>query len=176
MAHYLFLVDFRKETHNGCWYRTMAENTVIMQSTLGALLESKKYSAIKDILITMNPFDIAEVLSDVDEKQLPRLFRLLPKEEAAEAFVEMEPEVQEILINAFSAKELHEVVDELYVDDAADLVDEMPANVVTRLLNNTKPEKRKAINEILKYPEDSAGSIMTTDFIEIPSGSTVKEV
>ena len=153
----------------------MAENTVIMQSTLGALLESKKYSAIKDILITMNPFDIAEVLSDVDEKQLPRLFRLLPKEEAAEAFVEMEPEVQEILINAFSAKELHEVIDELYVDDAADLVDEMPANVVKRILAAADPQMRKEINEILKYPENSAGAVMTTEYVSLRPGMTIRE-
>ncbi len=153
----------------------MAENTVIMQSTLGALLESKKYSAIKDILITMNPFDIAEVLSDVDEKQLPRLFRLLPKEEAAEAFVEMEPEIQEILINAFSAKELHEVVDELYVDDAADLVDEMPANVVKRILAAADPQMRKEINEILKYPENSAGAVMTTEYVSLRPGMTIRE-
>ena len=153
----------------------MAENTVIMQSTLGALLESKKYSAIKDILITMNPFDIAEVLSDVDEKQLPRLFRLLPKEEAAEAFVEMEPEVQEILINAFSAKELHEIIDELYVDDAADLVDEMPANVVKRILAAADPQMRKEINEILKYPENSAGAAMTTEYVSLRPNMTVKD-
>ena len=153
----------------------MAENTVIMQSTLGALLESKKYSAIKDILITMNPFDIAEILSDVDEKQLPRLFRLLPKEEAAEAFVEMEPEVQEILINAFSAKELHEIIDELYVDDAADLVDEMPANVVKRILAAADPQMRKEINEILKYPENSAGAAMTTEYVSLRPNMTVKD-
>ncbi len=153
----------------------MAENTVIMQSTLGALLESKKYSAIKDILVTMNPFDIAEVLSDVDEKQLPRLFRLLPKEEAAEAFVEMEPEIQEILINAFSAKELHEVVEELYVDDAADLVDEMPANVVKRILAAADPQMRKEINEILKYPENSAGAVMTTEYVSLRPGMTIRE-
>ena len=153
----------------------MAENTVIMQSTLGALLESKKYSAIKDILITMNPFDIAEVLSDVDEKQLPRLFRLLPKEEAAEAFVEMEPEVQEVLINAFSAKELHEVVDELYVDDAADLVDEMPANVVKRILAAADPQMRKEINEILKYPENSAGAVMTTEYVSLRPEMTIRD-
>lgn len=153
----------------------MAENTVIMESTLGALLESKKYSAIKDILITMNPSDIAEVLSDVDEKTLPKLFRLLPKEEAAEAFVEMDPELQEILINAFSAKELHEVMDELYVDDAADLVDEMPANVVKRVLAAADPQMRKDINRILEYPENSAGAVMTTEYITLRPAMTVRE-
>ena len=153
----------------------MAENTVIMQSTLGALLESKKYSAIKDILITMNPFDIAELLSDVDEKQLPRLFRLLPKEEAAEVFVEMQPELQELLINAFSAKELHEVVDELYVDDAADLVEEMPANVVKRILAAADPQMRQDINRILEYPENSAGASMTTEYVSLRPSMTIKD-
>ncbi len=153
----------------------MAENTIIMESTLAALLESKKYSAIRDILITMNPSDIAEVLSDVDEKTLPMLFRLLPKEEAAEAFVEMDPELQEILINAFSASELHEVIDELYVDDAAALVDEMPANVVKRILAAADPRMRKEINEILKYPENSAGAVMTTEYIALRPQMTVRE-
>ncbi|MBR5926072.1 MAG: magnesium transporter, partial [Firmicutes bacterium] len=152
----------------------MAENNV-MQSTLGALLESKKYSAIKDILVTMNPSDVAEILSEVDETQLPRLFRLLPKEEAAEAFVEMDSDLQELLINAFSAKELHEVINELYVDDAADLVDEMPANVVKRILAASDPQMRKEINEILKYPENSAGAVMTTEYIALRPGMTVRE-
>ena len=146
-----------------------------MQSTLGALLESKKYSAIKDILVTMNPSDVAEILSEVDETQLPRLFRLLPKEEAAEAFVEMDSDLQELLINAFSAKELHEVINELYVDDAADLVDEMPANVVKRILAASDPQMRKEINEILKYPENSAGAVMTTEYIALRPGMTVRE-
>ncbi len=152
----------------------MADNNV-MQSTLGALLESKKYSAIKDVLVTMNPADVAEVLSEVDETQLPRLFRLLPKEEAAEAFVEMDPDLQELLINAFSAKELHEVINELYVDDAADLVDEMPANVVKRILAASDPQMRKEINEILKYPENSAGAVMTTEYIALRPDMTVRE-
>ena len=152
----------------------MAENNV-MQSTLGALLESKKYSAIKDILVTMNPSDVAEILSEVDESQLPRLFRLLPKEEAAEAFVEMDSDLQELLINAFSAKELHEVLNELYVDDAADLVDEMPANVVKRILAAADPDFRKEINEILKYPENSAGAVMTTEYISLRPNMTVRE-
>jgi magnesium transporter len=152
----------------------MADNKV-MQSTLGALLESKKYSAIKDVLITMNPTDIAEVLSEVDETQLPRLFRLLPKEDAAEVFVEMDPDQQELLINAFSAKELHEVIDELYIDDAADLVDEMPANVVKRILAAADPQMRREINEILKYPENSAGAVMTTEYIAFRPDMTIKE-
>ena len=102
------------------------------ERTFEALLEEKKYSTIKDVLVTMNPADIAAIFEDVDEERLPLLFRLLPKELAAETFVEMEPEQQEILVEGFSDRELHEVMDELFVDDAVDLVEEMPANVVKR--------------------------------------------
>ncbi|MBR2098225.1 MAG: magnesium transporter, partial [Firmicutes bacterium] len=104
------------------------------ERTFEALLEEKKYSTIKDVLVTMNPADIAAIFEDVDEERLPLLFRLLPKELAAETFVEMEPEQQEILVEGFSDRELHEVMDELFVDDAVDLVEEMPANVVKRIL------------------------------------------
>ncbi len=128
----------------------MAETTVTIESTLAALIEGKKYSTLRDILITMNPADVAAVFEDMDETVLPRLFRLLPKELAAETFVEMEPESQELLIRGFSDTELKEVVDELYVDDAADLVEEMPANVVRRILAQADPEMRQQINELLK--------------------------
>ena len=105
----------------------MAETTVTLESTLSALIEGKKYAALRDILITMNPADVAAVFEETDELALPLLFRLLPKELAAETFVEMQPEQQELLIRGFSDTELKEVVDELYVDDAVDLVEEMPA-------------------------------------------------
>ena len=133
------------------------------ERTFEALLEEKKYSTIKDVLVTMNPADIAAIFEDVDEERLPLLFRLLPKELAAETFVEMEPDVQEDLIRSFSDSELKEIVDELYMDDAVDLVEEMPSNVVKRILAQAEPETRRLINEMLKYPEDSAGSIMTTE-------------
>ena len=103
------------------------------------------------------------------------LFRLLPKELAAETFVEMEPEAQELLIRGFSDSELKEVIDELYVDDAVDIVEEMPANVVQRILTQADPEMRKQINEILRYPEDSAGSIMTTEYVSLRPNMTVGE-
>ena len=101
----------------------MAETTVTLESTLSALIEGKKYAALRDILVTMNPADVAAVFEETDELALPLLFRLLPKELAAETFVEMQPEQQELLIRGFSDTELKEVVDELYVDDAVDLVD-----------------------------------------------------
>ncbi|MCR4805370.1 MAG: magnesium transporter [Clostridia bacterium] len=143
------------------------------ERTFEALLEDKKYSTIKDVLVTMNPADIASIFEDVDEERLPLLFRLLPKELAAETFVEMEPEQQEILVEGFSDRELHEVMDELFVDDAVDLVEEMPANVVKRILAQADPKMRREINEILRYPEDSAGSIMTTEYVNLHPSMTV---
>ena len=103
------------------------------------------------------------------------MFRLLPKEQAAETFVEMEPDAQELLIRGFSDSELKSIVDELYVDDAVDLIEEMPANVVTRILNQASPETRKMINTILRYPEDSAGSIMTTEYVALKPEMTVAD-
>lgn len=153
----------------------MAERTFSIESTLSTLLAGKKYSTIKDILVTMNPSDVASVFEDMEEDRLPLLFRLLPKEEAAETFVEMDPELQEMLIRGFSDSELREVVDELYVDDAVDIVEEMPANVVRRILSQADPEMRKQINEILRYPENSAGSIMTTEYVSLRPNMTVGE-
>ena len=139
----------------------MAEHNVTVENTLQALLSEKKYATIRDILITMNPADIAAVFNGLKPEQLPLLFRLLPKELAAESFVEMEPEEQEALIRGISDSELKQVMDELYVDDAVDIVEEMPANVVQRILAQSDPQMRKEINEILQYPENSAGSVMT---------------
>lgn len=153
----------------------MAEHTATIESTLEALVANKKYATLRDILVTMNPVDVAAVFEGIDEAELPLLFRLLPKELAAETFVEMEPEPQELLIRGFSDTELKEVVDELYVDDAVDLVEEMPANVVKRILRQADPDMRRMINEILRYPEDSAGSIMTTEFVSLRPQMTVEE-
>ena len=148
---------------------------VTLGETLAALVEAKKYTTLRDILVTMNATDIAVIFEDLPEEKLPLLFRLLPKELAAETFVEMEPEAQELLIQGFSDNELKEVVNELYVDDAVDLVEEMPANVVKRILKQADPEMRKMINEILKYPEDSAGSIMTTEYVSLRPIMTAEE-
>ncbi len=153
----------------------MAEHNVTVEGTLQALLADKKYATIRDILITMNPSDIASVFDELEEERLPLLFRLLPKEQAAETFVEMDPDAQELLIRGFSDSELREVLDELYVDDAVDIVEEMPANVVRRILSQADPQMRKEINEILRYPENSAGSIMTTEYVSLRPGMTVEE-
>ncbi|QUA53201.1 magnesium transporter [Aristaeella lactis] len=151
----------------------MAEHSVTVENTLQALLSEKKYTTIRDILVTMNPADIAAVFSGVEPEKQPLLFRLLPKELAAESFVEMESEDQEQLIRGISDKELRQVMDELYVDDAVDIVEEMPANVVQRILAQADPEMRKEINEILQYPEDSAGSVMTTEYVKLTPDMTV---
>ena len=153
----------------------MAERFEILEKALVSMLEDKKYATLRDILVTMNPSDVAGLFSDLEEKQIPLLFRLLPKELAAETFVEMEPDAQALLIRGFSDNELKEVVSELYVDDAADLVEEMPANVVRRILAQADPEMRSSINQILRYPENSAGSIMTTEYVSLRPEMTVEE-
>ena len=153
----------------------MAERFEIVQRAILSMLEGKKYATLRDILATMNPSDMAGVFKDLEDKQIPVMFRLLPKELAAETFVEMEPDDQELLIRGFSDNELKEVLDELYVDDAADLVEEMPANVVKRILKNVDPEMRSSINQILRYPEYSAGSIMTTEYVSLRPHMTVEE-
>ena len=153
----------------------MAERFEIVEKALLAMLEEKKYSTLRDILVTMNPSDVAGLFQGLEEKQIPLMFRLLPKELAAETFVEMEPDDQELLIQGFSDNELKEVLDELYVDDAADLVEEMPANVVKRILKHADPEMRSSINQILRYPDNSAGSIMTTEYVSLRPHMTVEE-
>lgn len=115
----------------------------------------------------MNPADIASVLDEVSANQRLLMFRLLAKEEAAETFVELDSDNQESLIHAFSDSELKEVLDELYLDDAVDVIEEMPATVVKRILRNADSETRESINTLLKYPEDSAGSIMTPEFVDL---------
>ena len=153
----------------------MAERFEIVQKALLKMLEEKKYAVLRDILITMNPSDIAALFVDLEDNQIPLMFRLLPKEQAAETFVEMEPDAQELLIRGFSDNELKEVLDELYADDAADIVEEMPANVVKRILKAADPELRSSINQILRYPDNSAGSIMTTEYVSLRPGMTVEE-
>ena len=153
----------------------MAERFEIVQKAMQAFLDDKKYTTLRDMLVTMNPSDIAGIFNSLEEHRIPVMYRLLPKELAAEVFVEMEPDAQELLIKGFSDNELKEVLDELYVDDAADLVEEMPANVVKRILKHADPEMRTAINQILRYEEYSAGSIMTTEYVSLRPHMTVEE-
>lgn len=146
-----------------------------LEQTISSLLENKRYSSVKDILVTLNAADIAAIFGELSEDALPLLFRLLPKELAADAFVEMDADRQESLITRFSDTELKAVIDELYIDDAVDLVEEMPANVVKRILKQADPDTRKLINELLKYPDDCAGSIMNTEFVELRTRQTVAD-
>lgn len=142
---------------------------------LSELLEQKKFGQLRELLTALNPADIAQLLQDAEESELLILFRILPKELAAETFVEMDNDRQEFLISAFSDRELKNVIDEMYADDAADLIEEMPAGVVKRILRHTDPEMRKDINQLLRYPKDSAGSIMTTEYVDLKKHLTVAE-
>lgn len=152
----------------------MEQVNVTLTETIRVLLEEKKFNTLRDILTTMKPYDIAAIFEELQDEKTPILFRILPKELAAETFVEMDDETQEFLIHGLSDSELKEVVDELFVDDAVDLIEEMPANVVKRILRQADKDMRKQINELLKYPEDSAGSIMTTEFIVLRPDMTAE--
>ena len=152
----------------------MDQVNVTITETIKILLDEKKYGTLRDILTTMKPYDIAAIFEELQDEKMPILFRILPKELAADTFVEMDDETQEFLIHGFSDSELKEVVDELFVDDAVDLIEEMPANVVKRILRQADKDMRKQINELLKYPEDSAGSIMTTEFIVLRPDMTAE--
>lgn len=139
------------------------------------LLENKDFPQLGNLLKDMNPADVAELFEDLPCEKMALVFRLLPKELAADAFAYMNPDEQTVLVEAFSDKELHDVVNELYVDDAADMIEEMPANLVKRILRHTDAETRVLINQILNYPKDSAGSIMTMEYVDLKRGMTVEE-
>lgn len=153
----------------------MEEREVNLEEKIEELLENKNYSELKNILVSMNGADISTLFEEMPKNKIPLLFRLLPKVLAAEVFVEMEADAQAMLIQGFSDNELKEVLDELYLDDAVDIVEEMPANVVKRILLNTDPDTRNMINELLKYPDDSAGSIMTIEYVSLRLNMTVEE-
>ena len=139
------------------------------------LLVNKDFPQLGNLLKDMNPADVAELFEDLPREKMALVFRLLPKELAADAFAYMNPDEQTVLVEAFSDKELHDVVNELYVDDAADMIEEMPANLVKRILRHTDAETRVLINQILNYPKDSAGSIMTMEYVDLKRGMTVEE-
>ena len=153
----------------------MAERVFTMDKALQKLLAEKKLNSVRDVLVTMNPADVAWVLDKSDPEQTPLLFRLLPKDLAAASFAEMETERRETLIRSFSDTELRGVVNEMFADDAADLVDEMPAAVVQRILKNADPDLRREINELLRYPEQTAGAMMTTEYVDLRPDMTVNE-
>jgi magnesium transporter len=146
-----------------------------IEEQIEELLKNRKFAALSKILKELNPADVAALMHSMPEEDLPVVFRILPKELAAETFAELDGDVQELLIKSFSDKELRAVMDELFVDDAVDMIEEMPANVVSRILRNTDADTRKVINSILKYPEDSAGSIMTIEYVYLRKDMTVKD-
>ena len=153
----------------------MDERLLELEEEIFDLIEKRRFVQLKSLLSEMQPADIAEVFDGAKDKDIPVLFRILPKELAAEVFVEFDSDRQELLVNAFSDNELREVLDELFMDDAADIVDEMPANIAKRILKNTDANTRRMINQLLAYPEDSAGSIMTTEYIDLKRSMTVDE-
>ena len=152
----------------------MSDTAILtLRTMLANLDDAKKYQSLRDVMSTLPAPDLAAVFEDLPPEKLPVLFRLCPKDLAAEIFAELTTETQQNLIDGLTDKELKAVVDDLFVDDATDLVEEMPANVVKRILGQADPATRRMINELLKYPEDSAGSLMTNEYVYFRSGFTV---
>lgn len=139
------------------------------------LIEEKKFNDLRIYLEDVNSADFPSMLEELNEEQTLLIYRLLSKEKAAEVFAELDSDIQEKLLNALTDKELKSVVDELFMDDTVDLIEEMPSNVVKRILKNIDKADRKVVNELLNYPEDSAGSIMTTEFIDLKENMTVDD-
>ena len=139
------------------------------------LLQQRQFKAVRSILDVMNEVDIASLLSDLNDRELALAFRLIPKDKAAEVFSNMETSMQTYLVEIFSEKELKELLDDLYMDDTVDLLEELPANLVKRILDTVSASDRSLINQLLNHPEDSAGSIMTTEYVDIRETMTVAE-
>lgn len=139
------------------------------------LLKEKRYPELRTMLAEMEAPDIALLLEEAEVEVVPRIYRILPKELAAETFAEMDSDMQEILIKSFSDNELGEVLEEMFLDDTVDLIEEMPASLVKRILRVTSPDSRRSINDLLNYPKDSAGSIMTIEFVDLKKDITVRE-
>ncbi len=146
-----------------------------MKEKVSELIETKKFNYLKEYLQSVNSADLPTLFEELDDEKNLIVYRLLSKEKAAEVFAELDSDVQEKLINNFSDKELQNVINELFMDDTVDLIEEMPSNVVKRILKNIHPADRKVINELLNYPEESAGSIMTTEFIDLKENMTVEQ-
>ena len=145
------------------------------EENIRALLMRREYPALKVVLNSMNNVDLASLLENFTEKEYTILFRLIQKEKAAEVFTEMSSPMQETLINAFTRSEIKELFDDMYMDDTVDIIEEMPANVVEQILDVTDRETRQIINLLLKYPEDSAGSIMTVEYVDLKKNMTVEQ-
>ncbi len=146
-----------------------------MKEKLEGLIEEKKFNDLRKYLESMNSADFPSLFEEVEDEKMIVIYRILSKEKAAEVFAELDSDIQEKLINCFTEKELKDVIDELFMDDTVDLIEEMPSNVVKRILKNMKGADRKIINELLNYPEDSAGTIMTTEFVDLKENMTVEQ-
>ena len=137
------------------------------------LVQSRSFVALRELLSELNPADLAELFNEMDALQVPLVFRILPKDLAGDTFAYMETDTQQLLIKSFSDVELKEIINDLWLDDTVDIIEEMPANVVARILQSANPSLRRQINELLKYPEDSAGSIMTVEYVSLNKNLTV---
>ena len=154
----------------------MTEKLEMLFENLLHFFEERKFSELKEALIDVEPMDIASFMeNNLDDKEQILFFRIIPKDIASSVFVELDADVKEDLIRAFSDKELEAVISDMFLDDTVDVIEEMPANVVKRILKASDAESRKTINELLKYPEDSAGSIMTTEYVSFSASLTVEE-
>ena len=154
----------------------LEEREELTEERILEMLEERQYKDLKEELENnMYPIDLADILENFDQKHLVMVFRLLAKEEAAETFTYMNSDMRELLINALTDSELEEVMEEMYLDDTVDVLEEMPANVVKKILANASPETRRDINHLLRYPEDSAGSIMTVEYVDLKENLTVDE-
>jgi len=139
------------------------------------LLQAREYKAVRSILNVMNAVDIAALMENLEERDLAQAFRLIPKDKAAAVFTNMNSDQQSALVSIFTEKELKDMLDEMFLDDTVDLLEDLPANLVTRILESVSSEKRRTINQLLNYPEDSAGSVMTTEYVSLRKTTTVAD-
>lgn len=153
----------------------MGEEIVAIKEKVLELTNYKKYSELQQYIEQLTIPDLALLFEDIDDEEMIKVFRLLPKDEAADVFSYMDSDLQEKLINSFTDRELKQIVTELYMDDTVDLIEEMPSNVVKRILKTVTKKDRDRINELLNYPEDSAGTVMTTEFIDLKVNMTVED-
>lgn len=151
------------------------DNTTLLFQQASEYLGQKNFSKLRELMANENPADLALLFTEFEEKDVLLFYRLLPKELASDTFSYMDSDMQEDLINGFSDKELREVLDQTFIDDTVDMIEEMPANVVSRILRNCDAQSRNTINQILKYPEDSAGTLMTIEYVNLTKNLTVKE-
>ncbi len=151
------------------------EEKTVDEKLLRKLLEEKKYRELRDVLSEMNTVDIAWLMDDMEDEDSLRIFRILPKNMAADVFADLEIDDQQYIIQSLSEKEASSIIDNMMADDATDLLEEMPANIVKKILRNASPETRADINHLLRYPEDSAGSVMTVEYVDLRETMTVED-